>query len=254
MDSIRSDFQKLVQGKENSITNIGVATNKKFVDILKKSRTSEDPISIKGFLCPLYDNSWSIRSDFTSFDDVPLRARRKLESYKLIFDVLKKYMWLDPTFLLADRWVALVNPNYNIKNFSSDIERMRLLFLSAIRSQIDQNAKIKTFSEIGVPIDQITNDSEPTTEMIYNLFEQFWIDFRKFQNQYAILAQSFGAWWAFSICRDYLIESRFTSETDSNSIYMNVESCSPMNTLYQIGIPGKRLIDQNLYIWASYRV
>lgn len=47
MNQLRRDFQILVQGKWNPITNIWIATNQKFLDILKLSRNSSYEVSLK---------------------------------------------------------------------------------------------------------------------------------------------------------------------------------------------------------------
>ncbi len=253
IDSIRREFQWVVWDKTNSISNIGVTTNKKFVDILKLAKSSNDPISVKVFLCPLYDEKWGISGNFESFSDIPMRAQKKFQSYVIIFSILKKYISLRPTFLLADRWVSITDSEYDMKGFTKDIESMKEIFTSAIQRQIDPQWILKTFTEVWVPIAQISRDESPTQEMIYTLFQSYGIDFAQFRNQYTILTQSFWAGWAYWICRDYLAESAYVAQSDENSIYLNVEACSPMNTLYQIWVPGKRLVDTNLYIWASYR-
>jgi hypothetical protein len=253
IDSIRRDFQWVVWNKANPISNIGVATNKKFVDILKLARSTNDPILVKAFLCPLYDEKWGISGDFESFSDIPMRAQKKFQSYAIIFSILKKYLLLRPTFLLADRWVSITDPGYDMTGFARDIGSMRQIFAKAIERQIDPEWTIQTFTEVWVPITQISRDEPPTQDMIDGLFQSYGIDFAQFRNQYAILTQSFGAGWAYGICRDYLAESAYVARTEENSIYLNVEACSPMNTLYQIWVPGKRLVDTNLYIGASYR-
>lgn len=177
-----------------------------------------------------------------------------MESYERIIEVIRKYVPVRVSFLLADRWISITDPTYSIDRLDADIEKMRVLFEWEVQSRMWKDTQVKTFSDIGVPIDRVTRDIAPTQEEIENLFVRYGVDFSKFKNQYQILTQSFWPGWAYSICRDYLAESRFTAETDKDSIYLNVESCSPMNTLYQIWEVWKRLIDTNLYIWASYRV
>ena len=253
IDSIRREFQCIVWDKTNPISNIWVTTNKKFIDILKLARLGNDPISVKAFLCPLYDQKWGISGHFESFSDIPMRAQKKFQSYAIIFSILKKYIPLRATFLLADRWVSITDNEYDMTGFTRDIESMKQIFTRAIQWQIDPQWTLKTFTEIWVPIAQISTDEPPNPDMIDTLFQTYGIDFAQFRNQYSILTQSFGAGWAYAICRDYLAESAYVAHSDENSIYLNVEACSPMNTLYQIWIPGKRLVDTNLYIWASYR-
>lgn len=254
MNQIRRDFQALVQDKDNPVTNVWIGTNQKFLDILKLSRSSSDEVSLKTFLCPLYTQVWWISWEYTDFWEVPVRAQKKMESYERMIEVIRKYIPIRVSFLLADRWISITDSTYPLDRLDTDIEKMRLLFEWEVQYRLWKDTKVITFSDIGVPIDRVTRDMAPTQEEIKNLFVQYGADFSKFKNQYQILAQSFWPGWAYSICRDYLAESRFTAETDKDSIYLNVESCSPMNTLYQIWEIWKRLIDTNLYIWASYRV
>lgn len=254
MNQIRRDFQALVQDKDNPVTNVWIGTNQKFLDILKLSRSSSDEVSLKTFLCPLYTQVWWISWEYTDFWEVPVRAQKKMESYERMIEVIRKYIPIRVSFLLADRWISITDSTYPLDRLDTDIEKMRLLFEWEVQYRLWKDTKVITFSDIGVPIDRVTRDMTPTQEEIKNLFVQYGADFSKFKNQYQILAQSFWPGWAYSICRDYLAESRFTAETDKDSIYLNVESCSPMNTLYQIWEIWKRLIDTNLYIWASYRV
>lgn len=253
MNQMRKDFQILVQDKWNPITNVWIATNQKFLDILKLSRNSTNEINLNAFLCPLYTPQWWISWDFENFGEVPLRAQKKMESYERLIEVVRRYIPIQVSFLLADRWISITDPNYPLERLDTDIENMRILFEWEVQSRIWSNTRVKTFSDVWVPIERITKDEVPTRWEVEELFAQYGADFSKFRNQYQILAQSFWPGWAYSICRDYLAESRYTSETDTNDIYLNVESCSPMNTLYQIWEVGKRLVDTNLYIGASYR-
>jgi coproporphyrinogen III oxidase-like Fe-S oxidoreductase len=65
------------------------------------------------------------------------------------------------------------------------------LFRKEVENRIDPNGRVVTFSEIGVPIDQISRDEIPSEEMIEDLFQRYGINFSKFKNQYAILVQAF---------------------------------------------------------------
>ncbi len=254
MNQMRKDFQNLVQDKWNPVTNVWISTNQKFLDILKLSRNTWNETKLKAFLCPLYTSSWWISGNYQSFSEAPIRAQKKMESYQNLIDIIQKYIPLQITFLLADRWISITDSEYCLDGLESDIAKMRILFNQEVKNRISRNTQVRTFTEIWVPIDRVTQDSKPTIDEVEVLFQKYGIDFSRFKNQYQILAKSFWDGGAFSICRDYLAESRYTAETDENSIYLNVESCSPMNTLYQIWVVGKRLIDKNLYIWASYRV
>lgn len=250
MKSISKTYKEIVSDKETFkkwnylIKNFWLSTKGQVKNMIKSSNDWKE-IETYITLCPFYDKeNWWIRWDYESFSDIWPRYKSKLQASLDVLEFLKTRFNLKVNFLLADRWV-LISENYDTDNFDNDIKWIIKLYSDKISETID-DFEIKTFTDIWIEIDQISNLSEDKDiKDIEKILKNFEIDYDKFKFSLDIIIKSFWITWAYYLILNYLKENKQLLDLFQNSIFVNTEATSPLNSLYTAW--KYKLDSQNLF-------
>jgi len=223
--------------KQNPLIKNFWLSNKKMVkNIITRSKNNEE-IDTYVTLCPFYSDWW-IRWDYSSFENLPNRYQNKLNSALDIIDFLWNYFSMNIKFLLSDLWIMIMDPNFDRSNFTKIIDDTICIYKNRLIEKLwSWNFSLSTFSEEWIKLDSICDCSElniKTKEDIYIILQEYWINSDKFKFSLDVIIKSFWITWAYYLVKNYLEENKQLIERYDDSIFVNVEVCSPLNSLYTV--------------------
>lgn len=236
-NTITKQYKDIITSKEQFIRdnplikNFWLSTKWKIKDIIKMTN-SWDKIETYITLCPFYDKeTWWINWSYSNFEDIGQRYQDKLKASLDVLDFLWDRFDLKVKFLLADRGV-MINKDVYSNNFDNDIKSISELYRYKISERLD-NYEIKTFTDLWINIDQVCDTSEiKSKEEIIEVLSSFWVFYDKFKFSLEIIINSFWLTWAYYLVLNYLTENKQLIEMFDNTLLINTEATSPLNSLY----------------------